>query len=164
MSTTGTLYPITQSIIEGLDSVNRVGDNIQLHRLTIRLALTGGTTQSSTATCRLTVFVAQAGIIFSSTPGMGQSLTPTVNNIINRKLYEKFFQVSGVVATQLTGYWESVLEVDLPLKGVHAKYNGSATNVNTGDCLYIQLESDKTTGTTMPIVKAGLVELFFTDT
>lgn len=126
--------------------------------------MTTGSSQTSAASCRLTVFMAVAGLGFGGTPGINSSLTPTVASVINRKLYEKRFQVSGQANVGLATFFPTTIELDLPLKGVHGKYNGTGSNVQTGEVLYIILESNLATGTGSPKVDSGVVELFFTDT
>jgi len=94
---------------------------------------------------------------------MGQSLSPVGNGIINRVIFQKFFTVALATATN-SGGWASDFEVDIPLKGVHCKYNGSAINTNTGPCLYVEFESTVASGGLAPQFAAGVLELFFVDT
>lgn len=162
ISTTGSLVALDGLIAEGTDSVNRLGDHIDARHLNIRLVLNAGTTQAINQPGRLTVFIGQSGLTFANTPSMVQSYSPTTNNIVNRKLYEKFFMVPCSTATVPSG-WPVEFEISLPLRGHRVKFNGASTNSNQGPTLYVELESLATAGTAAPTVAAGLLEYFFMD-
>lgn len=163
ISTVGTLYTPSQAIIQGDASANRTGNNIKLLRWVSRFTIIPGATQALEATVRFSVFIGNAGLIFASTPGINNTMSPVASTVVNRLIYQKYLTVGYQTATAPPGY-PCVVELDLPLRGIEQHYNGIGVNVLTGPCFYVMLESSQATGTTAPLIGAGCIELFFVDT
>lgn len=157
ISTTGTLYNLASSIAQGDAPTDRFASQCILRRLNIKGCLIPGTTAVYPANVRITVFRGQAGIGFAA--NMTATYNPIAYSTSTLVLYDKFLQCSSTAAT--AGF---PCSMNMTLKLRHKqKFTGSAAATQTGDCLYLIIQSDQAAGNTAPLA-LGVVEIYFDPT
>lgn len=157
ISTTGTLYNMASSIAQGDAPTDRFSSQCILRRVNIKGSLIPGTTAVYPANVRITIFRGLAGISFAA--NMTSTYNPIAYSTSTRVIYDKFFQVSSTAAT--AGF---PCSFNLSIKLNHKqKFTGAAAATQTGDCLYLIIQSDQAAGTTAPLA-LGVVEIYFDPT
>lgn len=127
---------------------------MDLLRLVLKGALRAGSTSTVGATVRITVFQGQSGLAFAA--NMSGSYNPVVDSTSTRLLYDRYY----FVPPAQTVY--PVTPVHINLKAKHRqKFSGSGANTNTGESVFIIVQSDAVAGTTAPNWSAGVLEEWF---
>lgn len=157
ISTTGSLYDLSQSIIQGDDPTTRFSSQCILKRLRIRGTFIAGSTSNTPSAVRITVFRAISGIAFAA--NLTSTYSPIAYSTATYLLYDKFCTVG---ATSATFGYPTNLDINIRLNHKQ-KFTGTGGGTQTGQSIYCIIQSDKTAGTTAPVLE-GVMEIYFDPT
>lgn len=159
-TTTGTSYSIASQITQGDDYFQRFGNHVDLLRLRISGVLSPGTTANAACNVRLTIFRAQSAVGFVAS--MSSSYSPIVGSNQIQLLYDKRYRVPGLFGGGNANELYSCPIINLNLKLKHRqKYTGTGAGAETGESIFVTLQSDIAAGTGAPVFSPGHWELFF---
>lgn len=155
ISTTGTQLALGDQIMQGDDYTQRFGNHADITHINVKLVLAPGTTAATTSAVRCTLFVAAQNVVFAST--MNSTYSPISAGGVTRLLRDRFYQVAGADAT--AGY-STMINWSVKVR-FRQKYTGAGVSTQTGDTLFLLIQSEKAAGTTAPVIRSGLIEVFF---
>lgn len=154
VSLTGTLFDVSSLIAQGDDYNNRFSSQVYLRRLNMRGVFLPGTAASNPAIARITVFRGQAGLSFAT--NLASSYSPIVTGTSLQVYYDKHFTIPGSYTNP--GF---AVNINISLKIPHKqKFSGTAAASQTGDCIYVIVQSGVAAGTSAPTL-TGVMEVFF---
>jgi len=154
-STTGTLYCLANGISQGDDFYQRFGNHVDFTRLVIKGTLIPGTTSVTPSVVRLSVIRGQSGLAFAA--NLTGTYNPVVSSTSTQVIYDKFYSIPATYAT--VGF---PVNINLSIKLKHRqKFSGAAAAGQTGETLYLIVQSDKAAGTTTPAWGSGFMEIWF---
>lgn len=164
ISIVGTLFDLMSQIDQG-DNYNQrfgmyfslsvIGSHVDVTRIVIKnFCIIGGTT-AAPQEVRVSVFRAQAGLAYAN--NMNSSYSPVVISTVTQLLYDRIYMVppSGSL-----GWAPPVINVNLKCKH-RQKFSGSGANTQTGETLYMIVQSGIAAGAGAPSTVAGHVEVYF---
>lgn len=160
ISTTGSLYDINSNISQGDNYNNRFSTTSRSRRLVFRGGVVGAAGGASATILRITVFKAQAGVVFVA------NLTGSYNPIVTSTSKWLYFDRFWTVPENNAGgsYFPLNLNFSVRLnagktKGHLQKYNGSGAGTTTGDSIMVIIQSNGT-GANNPVI-FGTLEHYF---
>lgn len=155
VSTSGTLYDLSQDIAQGDNYNQRFSTTIQLTRVALRGVIVPGSTASASSAVRITVFRGQSALAFAS--NMTATYSPIGTNTTTQIILDRFYPVAAAPGT--AGYGTNV-NINLKLNH-HQKFTGTAAGTSTGESIYMIVQSGNAVGTTAPSWYAGVLEVYF---
>lgn len=127
---------------------------MDLLRVILKGTLQAGSTSTNAASVRITSFQGQSGLAFAA--NMSGSYTPVGDSTSTRLLFDKYYHVPPANTV-----WP-VTPVHINLKARHRqKFSGSGANTNTGESVYVIIQSNVASGTTAPVWAVGVMEEWF---
>lgn len=153
-STTGSLYCLGTLITQGDDYNQRFGSHVEFTHLRIAGTARPGTTSAAVSTLRITVFKGAGGINFAA--NMQNTYNPIADNNFLRLLVDRFYSIP---ATQAAAGFPVNFNLNVKLRH-RQKFNGTIGGTQTGDCIYVVMQSDVATGTANPLVYGTMEEYF----
>lgn len=158
ISTTGSVLELASGIPQGDAPTDRFSTQCVLNRLNLKFGIIPGTTSTTPSNVRITVLRGQSGLAFAS--NMTGSYNPIAYGTSTKLLWDTFLQVPATLAT--VGFPIAVNK-SLRLGKHKQKFTSAAAGTSTGECLYCIIQSDKTAGTTAPVL-VGTIEIYFDPT
>lgn len=158
VSTTGTVLDLASNIAQGDGFSDRFSTQCILKRLNLKFGIIAGTTSTTVSNVRVTVIRAESGLVFAS--NMSSSYNPIVAGTSTKLLYDKYVQVG---ATPATMGFPCVFNKTLKLGKHKQKFTAVGAGTQTGESIYLIIQSDKSVGTTAP-VPIGTIEVYFDPT
>lgn len=155
VSTSGTIYDLSQDIAQGDNYNQRFSTTIQLTRVMLRGVIVPGSTASAASAVRITVIRGQSALAFAS--NMTATYSPIGTNTSTQVLMDKYFPVAAAPGT--AGYGTNIY-INLKLNH-HQKFTGTAAGTSTGESIYMICQSGNAVGTTAPSWYAGVLEIYF---
>lgn len=156
ISTTGSLREIGGNIQQGDDYNQRFGSHVDLLRLVLKGVISPGSTAAAISTVRITVFQGQSNLAFAA--NLFGSYNPIVDSTSTRVYFDKYYSVGPSNAAASFGG----VPVHINLKTKHRqKFSGAGSGTNTGESIYMIIQSDKAAGTTAPGFTGGFLEEWF---
>lgn len=116
--------------------------------------IVGGTT-AAPQEVRVSIFRAQAGLAYAN--NMNSSYSPVVVSTVTQLIYDRIFVYppSGSL-----GWAPPVINVNKKVRH-RQKFSGTGANTQTGETLYMIVQSGIAAGATAPSTVAGHVEVYF---
>lgn len=155
ISTTGTISTITVGISQGDDTYQRFGAHVDIQRLIIKGCLIPGTTAATPATVRVTVLRGAYNLAFAA--NMTATYSPIADSVYTRLLYDRFFTVASSQANQ--GF-ATPLNINLKIKH-RQKFGTNAAGSESGEAIFLIIQSNFVAGTTAPVFGSGVWECYF---
>lgn len=159
ISTTGVSYSIGTAITQGDDYFQRFGNHIDMRRLRIMGFFHPGSTASAIAHVRCTIFRAQSAVAFVAS--LSSSYNPIVGSNQTQLLYDKYYCIPVGTAGNPTAWQPAIMNINLKLKH-RQKYTGTGAGAETGESIFVTIQSDIASGTGAPTLAPGFMELYFT--
>lgn len=155
ISTTGTLIALCDQIQQGDDYTQRFGNHVDVNHLNIKLVFQPGSAAAATIPVRITVFTAAQNFVFGT--AMNSTYSPIASGGVTRLIYDQYLQIAAATAT--AGF-PTTVNKSLKFR-FRQKFSGSGTTTQTGDTLFMIIQSTVAAGTSAPTLSAGVVEIFF---
>lgn len=156
ISTTGTLYDIASGIAQGDQPDQRFSSQCILKRLRVKCGFNPGGGSVTLSVVRVTVYRGITGAAFAA--NMTGSYNPIAYSISTQLLYDKYLTVTSAGSAG----FGTVLDLNLKLNHKQ-KFTAAAAGNQTGESIYLIIQSDHTAGTTAPTPQ-GVFEIYFDPT
>lgn len=112
-----------------------------------------GSTAANATTCRVSIIRVQSGAAF--TANMSGSYSPIVTGSALQLYYDKFYAIPAYAGPGFP------VNLNISVKINHKqKFSGTGAGTQTGDSVYVVIQSVNPSGTTAPALQ-GVMEIFF---